>query len=122
MNECLKTWQVKKRADILALSKIYGKLNGKAFPARAAILVKLLDLDETIIGAVYEKPGSMKIGHYLPGTRIPILSDEEFWTPANIKKPIVNFAWHISPEVRNYLYGSGFLGEVIDIISNEDFA
>jgi hypothetical protein len=35
---------------------------GKAFPGRAAIRVKLLELDETMLTAVYEKPGSMKIG------------------------------------------------------------
>ena len=58
----------------------HGKLNAKAFPGRAAILVKLLGLDQNLISAVYEKTGSFKVGHYLPGTRIPILSDDDLFT------------------------------------------
>ncbi|HIE83910.1 MAG TPA: methyltransferase, partial [Dehalococcoidia bacterium] len=54
---------------------IYGKFRAKAFPGRAAILIKLLGLDESHISAVYEIRGSIKVGHYVPGTRIPILPE-----------------------------------------------
>ena len=37
----------------------------------------MLNLDVDKISKVYEKPGSLKIGHYLPGTKIPIHSDDE---------------------------------------------
>ena len=40
----------------------------KAFPGRAAILIKLLSLDENQISGVYEIKGSIKVNHYVPGT------------------------------------------------------
>lgn len=101
--------------------RLYGRLRAKAFPGRAAILVKLLELDEDLIEAVYEKPGSLKIGHYLPGTRIPIRSDDDLFALADQTVPVLNLAWHISTEIRTYLLEHGYTGRVIDILSNEDF-
>jgi len=99
----------------------YGKLRAKAFPGRAAILVKLLGLDEHLISAVYEKPGSLKIGHYLPGTRIPICSDEDLFALPDQTLPLLNLAWHIPQEIRNYLTSNGYTGQIIDILSVDDF-
>lgn len=97
----------------------YGKLKAKAFPGRAAILVKLLDLNDDLISAVYEKPGSMKIGNYLPGTRIPICSDEDLFALTDKSKPLLNMAWHISGEIRGYLTNHGYSGPIIDILDAE---
>jgi hypothetical protein len=99
----------------------HGPLSAKAFPGRAAILVRLLGLDESHLSAVFEKPGSMKVGHYLPGTRIPIYSDQK-WIEIK-KKPtlMLNLAWHIPEEIRCYLRENGYTGKVIDILSAEDF-
>ena len=98
-----------------------GKLRAKAFPGRAAILIQLLGLDHEIISAVYEKPGSMKLGTYLPGTSIPILSDDELFSDAENEKPLINLAWHIPEEIRRYLTENGFNGTVFDIIDDNDF-
>jgi hypothetical protein len=100
----------------------YGKLRAKAFPGRAAILVKLLDLDHHLISAVYEKPGSLKIDHYLPGTRIPILSDDDLFKLDDQTLPILNFAWHIPNEIRDYLTKKNYSGQVIDIVRPDDFS
>jgi hypothetical protein len=99
----------------------HGKLRVKAFPGRAAILVKLLGLDQDLISAVYEKPGSLKIGHYLPGTRIPICSDEDLFSLTDQNLPLLNLAWHIPQEIRNYLTANGYTGQIIDILSANDF-
>ncbi|KAA0678248.1 class I SAM-dependent methyltransferase [Roseomonas genomospecies 6] len=114
-------WQTRKKREIEALVKEHGPLYGKAFPGRAAILVKLLGLDETVIAGVFEKPGSLKIGHYLPGTRIPILSDDDLFAMAKQPPVLVNFAWHIPAEIHGYLKNNGFSGTVVDIISADDF-
>jgi hypothetical protein len=83
-------------------------------------LIKLLDLGIEQIDAVYEKPGSMKIGHYVPGTKIPIKSDSEFFQ--NLKQaPVINLAWHISKEIRVYMKENGFTGNLIDILDENDF-
>lgn len=121
MRNNVETWRKKKRAEIEALVKQHGKLRAKAFPGRAAILVKLLGLDADLIEAVHEKPGSMKIGHYLPGTRIPIVSDDELMALSDKSKPLLNMAWHISREIRGYLAKAGYTGEIVDILAPEDF-
>jgi SAM-dependent methyltransferase len=118
----LERWRKRRKATLEAMAAEHGRLRAKAFPGRAAILVKLLDLDESLIEAVYEKPGSMKIGHYLPGTRIPIRSDTELFALPDRSLPILNLAWHIAAEIRDYLSAHGYRGEVHDIVRADDFA
>ncbi len=118
LSEEINLWRSKKQAVIAGEVNRKGSLIAKAFPGRAAIPIKLLGLDEDKLSAVYEKPQSAKIGHYIPGTRIPILSDETF--PAN-SGPILNLAWHIAPEIETYMRKHGYNGEIIDIIESKDF-
>jgi SAM-dependent methyltransferase len=114
-------WRDAKRGALAARIRQHGRLPAKAFPGRAAILMKMLDLDERSISAVYEKPGSLKIGHYVPGTRIPILSDEELFVCVDKTKPLLNLAWHIPQEIHGYLESHGYTGPIIDIIEAGDF-
>ena len=115
MTNFIELWKAKKRAQIDQLVSKYGPLPAKAFPGRAAILIKLLNLDSTEILTVYEKPGSPKIGHYVPGTRIPISSDVEA-NFAKLEVPIINLAWHISAEIHQYLHSVGLQTEIIEIL------
>jgi len=121
INDFIKTqkgvgkWKVDTRKKILNLVKIYGKLRAKAFPGRAAILINLLGLNESHISAVYEIKGSMKVGYYVPGTRIPILPEAELYSLENQDKLILNLAWHIPGEVRANLTLNGYIGEVLDV-------
>ena len=117
----IERWKGSKKKKIELLVKNFGKLRAKAFPGRAAILVKLLELSEDQIAAVYEKPGSLKINHFLPGTRIPIHSDDELLALVDKSLPLINLAWHISAEIRNYLLNQGYDGEIVDILGDEDF-
>lgn len=117
----VENWQRSKKYFLEAQFQKYGKLRVKAFPGRAAILVKLLGLNENMISAVYEKPGSLKIGHYLPGTRIPICSDEDLFALPDQALPLINLAWHIPQEIRNYLTAHGYAGQIVDILSTDDF-
>lgn len=119
MGQKIGPWRKQKRSEIENLVKEHGKLSAKAFPGRAAILVKMLDLNADLIKATYEKPQSGKINHYIPGTRIPILSDDEFDLSED-KIPLLNFAWHISDEINSYLKGRGYNGPIIDLITKED--
>lgn len=118
----VKRWHKRKHQFLNEQIKKYGKLRAKAFPGRAAILIKLLGLDEQSISAVYEKPGSLKVGHYLPGTRIPILSDDELFSLQDQTLPLLNLAWHIPSEIRGYLNEHGYKGAIIDILSADDFS
>lgn len=121
LRHSIETWRDAKKSSLAALIARHGKLRAKAFPGRAAILVKMLGLNEQLISAVYEKPGSLKIDHYLPGTRIPIRSDEELFALPDQTAPVLNLAWHIPEEIRGYLTAHKYTGPVIDILSAEDF-
>lgn len=114
----MEDWKVKTKKLITEHVASHGKLRAKAFPGRAAILIKLLELDEKSISAVYEIKGSIKVGHYVPGTRIPILPEAELYK-LDKTEPILNLAWHIPAEVRANLESHGYVGKVIDIKENE---
>jgi len=115
MNEFIDIWKIEKKQEIENYVKENGKIEAKAFPARSAIPIKLLGLTEEHIKCVYEKPGSLKIGNYVPGTHIPIISDDKL-TDIEDKKGILNNAWHISSEIEAYLRKLGFKGQLINII------
>jgi SAM-dependent methyltransferase len=116
MRSFVASWARQKRAEIQELVKEGGPLPAKAFPGRAAILVALLDLSEAEIERVYEKPGSLKIGHYLPGTRIPIRSDDELFGRFDSIDTILNLAWHIPAEIDSYLRTAGYRGRIVQVV------
>lgn len=120
MQSSIEQWKSSTKSRIDKLVTRHGRLSGKAFPGRAAILIKLLNLDSHIIEVVYEKPGSMKIGHYIPGTRIPIKSDDEFWALQQKPTVILNLAWHISSEISSYFQNHSYSGEIVNILNPEE--
>ena len=117
MSQFIKNWKISKRDQILKIvKKNNGPIFAKAFPGRAAILINILELDEKHIKGVYEKPGSKKIGHFVPGTQIPIISDNELFSNIKDHKFILNLAWHIPNEIKSYLIAKGYNGQLINII------
>ena len=108
-------WKKETKKFIINHVKKNGKFKAKAFPGRAAILIKLLNLNESHISAVYEIKGSIKVNHYVPGTKIPILPEHKLYSRENISEPILNLAWHLPKEVRVNLLKNGYKGKVIDI-------
>ena len=111
----MNSWILEQKEHIDALVLEHGKLRAKAFPGRAAIMIKLLGLDYTHISGVYEIKGSIKVGHYVPGTRIPILPESDLYLEPDQSAPILNLAWHIPSEVRANLLKNGYQGKVFDI-------
>ena len=109
-------WRKAKSAEIASAISLYGPLVAKAFPGRAAIPLKMLGLDQTMVSAVYEKHQSKKIGHYVPGTRIPILSDVSILLDRPEGSPILNLAWHIDQEIKGYMQKQGYEGQYINIV------
>jgi len=117
MRNVIKIW-IKNRNDLLSMFRENdGKIFCKAFPGRAAILVKMLNLTEEEIGGVFEKPNSMKIGNYVPGTRIPILSEDLMLEVAPPPRKILNLAWHISNEIHSYVESINKGYKCVDIFS-----
>jgi len=84
---------------------------GVGAPSRASTLINYLGLDKDIIDCVLEIKGSYKIGHYIPGTKIPILNENVLLK----KKPnyLILFSWHIKDELKRNLKKKGYKGKFI---------
>ena len=87
------------------------KICGIGAPARASTLINYIGLDENIIDYVLEIEGSKKIGNYIPGTKIPILSEKKLFTD----QPdfAILFSWHIASELKHKLKKKGYKGKFI---------
>lgn len=116
-------WRESKSDRLFRVYDRHGSIACAAFPGRAAILMRLLELPDYVFRAVYEKPGSKKIGFYVPGTHVPIVSDELYpMNEASQQTPLLNLAWHIPAEVEQRWRSRGFPGQIIQIVEPDDFA
>jgi len=120
INKDINVWKKKKGNIINNLVNKFGALPAKGFPGRAAILIKILNLDNHHIKAIYEQAKSNKVGNYAPGTKIPIVSDVGL-KKIDRKVPIINLAWHINKEIKTYLKKNFINNKIIDILSQQDF-
>lgn len=115
-------WKLNKKKQIEKITKKFGPLPAKAFPGRASISINLLGLNSSHISTVYEKNSSLKVNKFIPGTDIKILKEKYFNLKQYNNGILINLAWHIRDEIRNYLRKKmKFKGKIIDIISNNDF-
>jgi hypothetical protein len=87
------------------------RVAGIGAPSRASTMVSYVGLDAEIIDFVAEVSGSHKIGHYMPGTRIPIVDESELFD----KQPeyALLFSWHIAEELMPKIRAKGFKGRFI---------
>lgn len=112
MQEFVDAWCGRTRDAFGELAASGLAVSGKSFPGRASILFNLLGIDAGMQAIVYERPGSLKIGHYVPGTRIPIASDERWISGQDRPEGIVVWGWHIAPEIVTYLRDNGYGGRI----------
>ena len=70
-----------------------------------------MGLDDGIIDAVMEIPGSYKIGNYIPGTLIPVKGESSLYQD----QPdfALLFSWHIADELIPKIREKGFKGGFI---------
>ena len=87
------------------------KIYGIGAPSRASTLINYVGLDENIIDCVLEIDGSYKIGNYIPGKKIPILSEKKLYKDQ--PDYVILFSWHITSELKLNLKRKGFKGKFI---------
>jgi SAM-dependent methyltransferase len=87
------------------------RIAGVSAPARASTLINYVGLDEGIIDYICEIVGSLKIGKYLPGTRIPVVDEARLFSDQ--PDCAVIFSWHIADELAAKLKAKGFSGQLI---------
>ena len=110
-----RTKVVKSKLDIYSILKKLKDKNKKIYgigaPSRASTLINYIGLDENIIDCVLEIDGSYKIGNYIPGKKIPILSEKKLYNdPPDY---VVLFSWHIASELKANLKRKGYKGKFI---------
>ena len=92
------------------------KIYGIGAPSRATTLINYIGLDENIIDCVLEIDGSYKIGHYIPGKKIPILSEKKLYRePPDF---VILLSWHIAAELKLNLKKKGYKGKFIIPLPN----
>ena len=87
------------------------KIYGIGAPSRASTLINYLGLTNEILECVCEIDGSYKIGNYMPGTNIPIISEKKLYLDQ--PKYAMLLSWHISKELMSNLKKRGFKGKFI---------
>jgi SAM-dependent methyltransferase len=87
------------------------RIAGISAPSRASTLVNYVGLDEAIVDYICEIPGSLKIGRYMPGTRIPVVDEARLY--ADQPDYAVIFSWHIADELAPKVKAKGFRGQMI---------
>ena len=106
---------INSKIELMSLLKKIKKNNNKIFgvgaPSRASTLVNYTGLDSNIVDCICEIKGSHKIGHYLPGTKIPILSERLIYK----LKPqfLLFFSWHIAKDLIKIFKRKGYRGKFI---------
>lgn len=95
------------------------RIVGISAPSRASTLVNYVGLDEGIIDYVCEIPGSLKIGKYMPGTRIPVVDETRLFSDQ--PDCALVFSWHIADELAAKLKAKGYRGRLITPLPNPGF-
>lgn len=98
-------------ALLAPLKRDGARVYGIGAPSRASTLVNYVGLDDGILEHVLEISGSHKIGHYVPGTVIPV-SDERILFSDQPEYALL-LSWHIADELMPKLRASGFKGRFI---------
>ena len=105
----------KSKLDIMRLLgelKAQGKnIVGIGAPSRASTLISYLGIDDGILDAVLEVPGSYKIGKYMPGTLIPVVDEGMLFRDA--PDCALLLSWHIADELIPKLRAKGYKGQFI---------
>ena len=102
-------WKSNSKYEIDLLLK-KSTLVGKSCPARSVMLYSSLDMNAGKMECVFEHPDSPKIGWCVPGTEIPIISDESISQTNG--RPMILWSWHIAYEIIPYLKNLGFRGNI----------
>lgn len=79
--------------------------------ARATTIIGYCELDERDIEAVYEVAGSDKIGRYMPGTRIPVVDEQQLFD--NPPENVILLSWHLEDLIVPKLRQNGYEGTII---------
>lgn len=84
---------------------------GNSCPGRGAVLLNYFGVDEFLMPYVAELPNGLKVGKFLPGTHIPVVSNEILFK----EQPdyVVILAWHYSDYIIKDLRARGLKSKFV---------
>jgi len=84
---------------------------GYSLPARAITLINFVGIDKDLLPYVVEQPSSLKLNKFVPGTKIPVISNSCL-EEENLDYLLV-FAWHLKEEILFHLRKRGLKGHCV---------
>jgi hypothetical protein len=114
------TW----RADVLAqrnrlMQFLYRmrdegrRVAGVSCPGRCSTLLNFYGIGPDLIQYLGELPNSLKLGKFLPGRHIPIISNQAFHDPATAPDVLVLMAWHYGRQIVDRLRKEGLRQDIV---------
>jgi hypothetical protein len=96
---------------LLQLRSEGARIVGVGAPARSSMLLNYCKVDRDLVDYVVEPPGSLKIGLFTPGGRIPIVEEARMLE----EQPdyALMLSWHIAGELIPKLQERGFRGSFV---------
>jgi hypothetical protein len=94
-----------------------GPVYGIGATARATTVINYCGLDVEDIECVCEVPGSDKIGRYIPGTRIPVVSEQRLIEDQPSRTLL--FSWHLADSIVPNLRDRGYRGDIV-LVNNKE--
>ncbi len=84
---------------------------GISAPSRASTVINYCRLDKALIKYVCEIDGSLKLNKYMPGTNIPVVTEDVLFNDQ--PECAVLFSWHLADELIPKLKAKGYKGDFI---------
>lgn len=107
-----KSWRaIESLSEFLWECKISGRsVAGVSAPGRSAVLLNAAEVGPNLLPYLGELPNSLKLGKYMPGSRIPIVNNERIIR----EQPdcVVLMAWHYSEPIISRLRKEGYKGDI----------
>jgi SAM-dependent methyltransferase len=91
-----------------------GEMVGIGAPSRGTILINYLGLNHNDLKCVAEREGSLKIGRYIPGTRIPVVNEQWLFDCSALRSDYaLILSWHMADTIMSSWRSKGFKGKFI---------
>lgn len=112
----VRNWRHRFRSLIAELILDGNLIAGVGAPSRSSTLLTFAGITSQDIFAVAEVKGSAKIGRFIPGTKIPVLDENEVLS----KEPnvLLILSWHLSETLMKILRDKGFKGKFLIPLPN----
>ena len=94
-----------------SIKEMGGRIFGIGAPSRAATLINYCGIDHNVLDCIVEIEGSYKIGKYMPGTKIPVVSEEALYTQVPEFALMLNH--HLSGSMIEMLRSKGYRGKFV---------